>query len=50
MKAIRMHEFGGPDVLLLEDVEKPSTEPDEVLIKVSSAGLNYSDISRRRGT
>ena len=50
MKAIRMHEFGGPDVLRLEDVEKPSPEPDEVLIKVSSAGLNYSDISRRRGT
>ena len=50
MKAVRMHEFGGPDVLRLEEIEKPVPKPDEVLIKVRVAGLNYSDISRRRGS
>ena len=50
MKAIRMHEFGGADVLRLEDIERPSPERDEVVIKISCAGLNYSDISRRRGS
>src|SRR5688572_4949673 len=50
MKAIRMHGFGGADVLQLEDIERPSLGRDEVLIKISCAGLNYSDISRRRGS
>lgn len=50
MKAIRMHEFGGANVLQLEDIEKPQMKPDEVLIKTAVAGLNYSDISRRRGS
>lgn len=50
MKAIRMHEFGSANVLRLEDIEKPVPAADEVLIKVNVAGLNYSDIARRRGS
>jgi NADPH:quinone reductase len=50
MKAVRMHEFGGADVLRFEDIENPVQQPDEVLIRVRVAGLNYSDISRRRGS
>ncbi len=50
MKAIRMHEFGDADVLRLEEIERPVQQPDEVLIRVRVAGLNYSDIARRRGS
>ncbi|MEP7074382.1 MAG: zinc-binding dehydrogenase [Acidobacteriota bacterium] len=50
MRAVRMHEFGGPDVLRLEHIERSAPKQDEVLIRVHSAGVNYSDISRRRGT
>ena len=43
MKAIRIHEFGGPDVLELEDVEVPQPKDDEVLIKVYASSVNPVD-------
>src|SRR3990172_3458235 len=49
MKAVRIHEFGGPDVLQWEEAPDPKPRPTHVLIKVESAGVNYADISRRRG-
>src|SRR5450432_1932578 len=40
MKAIRIHEFGGPDVLKLEEVPRPAPAADEVLIKVFATSVN----------
>lgn len=49
MKAIRIHETGGPEVMHLEDVEIPIPGQGEVLIKVAAAGVNYADLAQRRG-
>ncbi|HCP22834.1 MAG TPA: hypothetical protein DIT90_01790 [Dehalococcoidia bacterium] len=49
MKAVRLNEFGGVDVLKVEDVPEPTPRPHHVLIKVDSAGVNYADILRRGG-
>jgi len=43
MKAIRIHEFGGPDVLDLEDIAIPQPADDEVLIKVYASSVNPVD-------
>jgi NADPH:quinone reductase len=50
MKAIRIHELGGPEVLRLEEVEKPQVTAGSVLIKTEVAGLNYADTMLRKGT
>src|SRR6266699_5177235 len=44
MKAIVYCEYGSPDVLKLEDVEKPVPNDDQVLIKVRAASLNALDV------
>ena len=49
MKAVRIHEFGDLDVLKWEDVDRPTPRPNQVLIKVDAAGVNYADLMRRRG-
>jgi NADPH:quinone reductase-like Zn-dependent oxidoreductase len=49
MKAIRIHRFGGPEVLLLDEVDKPSTDGGKMLIKVAAAGVNPVDYKIRRG-
>lgn len=50
MRAIVMREFGGPEVLGLEDVPRPEPKDDEVLIRVSRAGLNFADTHTRRNS
>ncbi|HLI87628.1 MAG TPA: NADPH:quinone oxidoreductase family protein [Ktedonobacteraceae bacterium] len=50
MKAIRIHETGGPEVMHLEEIETPVPGENEVLIKVAAAGINYADLMRRQGT
>ncbi len=49
MKAIRIHEFGGPDVLKYEDVPEPQPGPGEIRIRVIAAGVNPMDWKVRRG-
>ncbi|MDB5077148.1 MAG: NADPH:quinone oxidoreductase family protein [Chloroflexi bacterium] len=49
MKAIRIHETGGPEVLRLEEVETPEPLEGQVRIKVAAAGVNYADIAQRNG-
>ena len=50
MKAIRVHEFGGPEKLVLEDVPDLRPGPGEVVIKVHAAGVNPADTYTRSGT
>jgi len=50
MRAVRIHELGGADVLRLEETEKPQPGADEVLIRTSVAGINYADTMLRNGT
>ena len=49
MKAIRIHEDGGPEVLRYEDAPDPIPEPDEVLIRLKAASLNHIDLWVRSG-
>src|SRR5207248_5009171 len=49
IKAIVVHEFGGPEVLKYEDVPKPEPKENEVLIRVIAAGVNPVDGMVRAG-
>ena len=50
MKAIRVHGFGGPDVMRLEEVPDPQPGAAEVLVRVRAAGVNPVDSYIRTGT
>ena len=50
MKAIRVYEIGGPEVLKLEDVHEPTAEPGQAVVDIRSIGVNYTDVSSRKGT
>jgi len=43
MKAIRFHTYGGPEVLRLDEIPIPEIKADEVLVRVSAAGVNFLD-------
>ena len=49
MKAIRIHEDGGPEVLRYEDVPDPEPGPGEVLVELRAASLNHLDLWVRKG-
>lgn len=49
MKAIRVHEVGGPDVLRYEEIPLPSPGPGQALVKVEAIGLNFIDCYFRAG-
>jgi NADPH:quinone reductase len=50
MKAIRVRELGGPDVMKLEDVPDPKPGPGDVLVRIHAAGVNPVDTYIRSGT
>ena len=50
MKAIRIHEDGGPEVLRYEDVPDPEPGEGEVLIRLRAASLNHLDLWVRKGS
>ena len=50
MKAILVREFGGPDVLKLEEVPTPKPATGEVLVRIHAAGVNPYDTYMRAGT
>jgi NADPH:quinone reductase-like Zn-dependent oxidoreductase len=49
MRAIVVHEIGGPEVLRLEDVPDPEPGEGEVLVQIEAAGVNHYDLSQRAG-
>ena len=50
MKAIRVHEFGGPEVMKLEDVPDLQPGPGQVVVRIHAAGLNPVECYVRTGT
>jgi len=49
MKAARIHQFGGPEVLTYEDIPDPVTRKDQVLVRVKACSLNHLDLWVRKG-
>lgn len=49
MKAVRQHQFGGPEVLLYEEAQRPQLKPGEVLVRVHAVGINPPDLYLREG-
>ena len=49
MKAIRVHQRGEADAMILEEIERPRPAAGQVLLKVEVAGVNYADILQRNG-
>ena len=50
MKGIRAHEIGGPEVLKYEDIPDPRPGPGQALVDIRAIGVNYTDVSSRKGT
>jgi len=49
MKAIRVHAYGGPEALTLEELPIPQPGPGQALVKIEAAGVNYIDVYQRIG-
>ena len=49
MKAIRIHQTGGPEVLSLDDIDLPSPGPDQVRVRHTAIGVNFLDTYHRSG-
>src|SRR5579863_2575437 len=49
MKAVRIHQFGGPEVLTYEEIADPPLRKDQVLVRVRACALNHLDVWVRKG-
>ena len=49
MKAVRIHNYGGPEVLKLEDIPNPQPKPGEARVRIEASGINFIDIYQRIG-
>ncbi len=47
MQAVRIHRFGGPEVMAIEEIDRPTPAADEVVIKVFAASVNPVDAKAR---
>ena len=50
MRAATFRDYGGPEVMLWEELDDPIPGADEVVIEVRACGLNHSDLDSRAGT
>jgi NADPH:quinone reductase-like Zn-dependent oxidoreductase len=50
VKAVRFHEFGGLDVLRVDEIDLPTPAPGEVVIDITASALNHLDVDIREGT
>ena len=50
MKAVRAYEVGGPEVLRYEEIPSLRPGPGEALVEIKAIGVNYTDVSSRKGT
>ena len=48
MKAIRIHQFGGPEMMQYEDAPEPNPGPGQAVVRIEAAGINYADVNGRR--
>src|SRR5467141_1105444 len=49
MKAIQIKQTGGPDVMELVDLPVPQPKPNEAVVKIAAAGVNFIDVYNREG-
>src|SRR5579875_2281648 len=49
MKAVRIHSFGGPEVMRVEEMPVPQPQDDEILLRVHAASVNPVDYKTREG-
>jgi NADPH:quinone reductase len=49
MRAARIHTFGGPDVMRVEELPIPVPGPDQALLRVEAESVNFLDVQMRRG-
>ena len=50
MKTVRIYQTGGPEELNYEDAPEPSPAPGQAVVEIKSIGVNYTDVSSRKGT
>lgn len=50
MRAIQVTQFGGPEVLVPTELDPPVAGPDQLLVEVSAAGVNFADTHRTDGS
>ncbi len=49
MHAVRIHGYGGPEVMQLEELPTPVPGPGQVRVRVEAASVNFLDVQKRRG-
>src|SRR6202158_3450284 len=49
MKAVRVHQVGGPEALVYEEVDDPRAGPGQAVVRIEAAGLNFIDVYHRTG-
>src|SRR4051794_26050925 len=49
MKTIRIHGFGGPEVLSVDDLPLPEPGPEQARVKLAAIGVNFIDTYQRKG-
>src|ERR1700740_3682894 len=49
MRAVRIHNFGGPEVFQLDEVPQPEPSENQALVRVTAAGINFIDVYERTG-
>src|SRR5262252_5081143 len=49
MRAVRVHQFGGPEALVYEEVADPQAGAGQAVVRIEAAGLNFIDVYHRTG-